>query len=206
MPTPWSQKKMRRRRGIRISLDLKTDDVWSTHLGIMDYKAGGGNSGASDNKGGDGPRSLLRFGRKVGLMIPMSSVPVRQGRKINLEGQCAKEHADQSTLGKRLFSLIVDDLVVFYGGQNESFLAFVKVRKSKMETGSERPNSCHSNPHQDSRENRSFLLPVRLVFRQRASGAVASGISLQSINRCLPVVAGDLLLFGWIRRVRSVQD
>ena len=45
-------------REICISLDLKTGKrQWSTHLGIMDYKAGGGNSGASDNKGGDGPRS-----------------------------------------------------------------------------------------------------------------------------------------------------
>ena len=42
-------------REICISLNLSNGKRnWSTSLGIMDYKAGGGNSGAPNNKGGDG--------------------------------------------------------------------------------------------------------------------------------------------------------
>ena len=96
-------------REICISLDLKTGKrVWSTHMGIMDYKAGGGNSGASDNKGGDGPRSTpsVLEGKVWAYDSDMSlyCLSAKDGKliwKVNV----LKEHDwDQSTLGKRLFS------------------------------------------------------------------------------------------------------
>ena len=105
-------------REICISLDLKTGKrQWSSHLGIMDYKAGGGNSGASDNKGGDGPRSTPSVldglvwaydSDMSGLGLRFRHVPlllIREGRKTHLESQCIEgTRWDQPALGKRQFS------------------------------------------------------------------------------------------------------
>ncbi|MDG0965048.1 MAG: hypothetical protein P8O23_08275, partial [Opitutales bacterium] len=45
-------------REVCIALDTKSGKrLWSTWLCRMDYKSGGGNSGAPGNNGGDGPRS-----------------------------------------------------------------------------------------------------------------------------------------------------
>ena len=108
-------------REICISLDLKTGKrEWSTHLGIMDYKAGGGNSGASDNKGGDGPRSTpsVLDGKVWAYDSDMSlyCLSAKDGKliwKVNV----LKEHAGINPRWENACSpLIVDDLVIIYGG------------------------------------------------------------------------------------------
>src|SRR5204863_9921748 len=41
-----------------VALDVKTGkELWAKPLSILKYDGGGGDSGAPDNKGGDGPRS-----------------------------------------------------------------------------------------------------------------------------------------------------
>ena len=88
-----------------VFLDLKTGKrVWSTHLGIMDYKAGGEIPEHLTTKRRRSRSTPPFWKEKYGLMIPICpSIAVRQGRKINLEGQCAKEHGTVPA-GKRLFS------------------------------------------------------------------------------------------------------
>ena len=138
-------------REICISLDLKTGKrVWSTHLGIMDYKAGGGNSGASDNKGGDGPRSTpsVLDGKVWAYDSDMSlyCLSAKDGKliwKVNV----LKEHAGINPRWENACSpLVVDDLVIIYGGgSNQSFLAFDKeTGKVKWKTGSEL--ATHATP------------------------------------------------------------
>ena len=49
-------------REVCIALDVKTGkEQWSAWLDRLDYGHGGGNAGASDNKGGDGPRSTPSY-------------------------------------------------------------------------------------------------------------------------------------------------
>ncbi len=138
-------------REICISLDLKTGKrQWSTHLGIMDYKAGGGNSGASDNKGGDGPRSTPSvLDGKVWVYdsdMSLHCLSARDGKliwRINI----LKEHSGINPRWENASSpLIVDDLVIIYGGgPEESFLAFDKNSgKVKWKTGSEL--ATHATP------------------------------------------------------------
>jgi outer membrane protein assembly factor BamB len=138
-------------REICISLDLKTGKrQWSSHLGIMDYKAGGGNSGASDNKGGDGPRSTPSV--LDGLVWAYDSdmslycLTAKDGKliwKVNV----LKEHDGINPRWENASSpLIVDDLVIIYGGgPKQSFLAFDKNSgKVKWKTGSEL--ATHATP------------------------------------------------------------
>ena len=138
-------------REICICLDLKSGKrLWSTYLGIMDYKAGGGNSGASENKGGDGPRSTpsVLDGKVWAYDSDMSlyCLSAKDGKliwKVNV----LKEHAGINPRWENACSpLIVDDLVIIYGGgPQESFLAFDKDSgKVKWKTGSEL--ATHATP------------------------------------------------------------
>ena len=155
-------------REICIALDLKTGKrEWSTHLGIMDYKAGGGNSGASDNKGGDGPRSTpsVLDGKVWAYDSDMSlyCLSAKNGKliwKVNV----LKEYDGINPRWENASSpLIVDDLVIIYGGgEGKSFLAFDKDSgRLKWKTGSELATHA-SNPNQNSWSGPGhFLLPVR---------------------------------------------
>ena len=138
-------------REICIALDLKTGKrEWSTHLGIMDYKAGGGNSGASDNKGGDGPRSTpsVLDGKVWAYDSDMSlyCLSAKNGKliwKVNV----LKEYDGINPRWENASSpLIVDDLVIIYGGgEGKSFLAFDKDSgRLKWKTGSEL--ATHATP------------------------------------------------------------
>ncbi len=138
-------------REICVSLDLKTGQrLWSTHLGIMDYKAGGGNSGASDNKGGDGPRSTpsVLDGKVWAYDSDMSlyCLSAKNGTliwKVNI----LKDYSGINPRWENASSpLVVDDLVIIYGGgPKESFLAFDKDSgEIRWKTGSEL--ATHATP------------------------------------------------------------
>ena len=119
-------------REVCIAIDLKSGErVWSSQLGIMDYKAGGGNSGASDNKGGDGPRSTPSvLDGKVWTYdsdMKLYCLSALDGELI-WKVDVLKQHQGINPRWENACSpLIVDDLVIVYGGgRNQAFLAFEK--------------------------------------------------------------------------------
>ena len=112
-----------------------------THLGIMDYKAGGGIQELPTIKEATVPAPLLRsWMEKSGPMIPICPCLSAKDGKLIWKVNVLKEHAGINPRWKNACSpLIVDDLVIIYGGgAKESFLAFDKNSgKVKWKTGSE---------------------------------------------------------------------
>ena len=89
-----------------IALDTLTGKhLWKTWLCRMDYKSGGGNSGASNNSGGDGPRSTPSvFNGKVWVYdsdMNLYCIHANTG-KILWDVQVLKEHAGRNISGKIL--------------------------------------------------------------------------------------------------------
>lgn len=74
-------------------------ELWTAVLGVMNYGNDGGNSGASDNKGGDGPRSTPTVAGKV--VIAMNADLVLRGF--------------DAAAGKELWKI---DLIADHGGKN----------------------------------------------------------------------------------------
>ena len=138
-------------REVCISLNLSDGKRnWSTLLGIMDYKAGGGNSGAPDNKGGDGPRSTpsVRDG-KVWVYdsdMKLYCLSAKDG-KLLWKVDVLKQHQGINPRWENASSpLIWKNLVVVYGGgSGQSFLAFDKDSGSlRWKSGSEL--ATHATP------------------------------------------------------------
>ena len=190
-------------REICISLNLKTGKrEWSTHLGIMDYKAGGGNSGAADNKGGDGPRSTpsVLEGKVWAYDSDMSlyCMSAKDGKliwKVNV----LKEHNGINPRWENACSpLIVDDLVIIYGGgPKQSFLAFEKDSgKVKWKSGSEL--ATHTTPiltEIHGVEQVIFFCQSGLVSLQPKNGNELwrQEFPYKVSTAASPVVAGDLV-------------
>ena len=117
-------------REICIALDTRTGKrLWSTWLCRMDYKSGGGNSGAPNNSGGDGPRSTPSvFNGKVWVYdsdMILYCINAENG-KILWDVNVIKEHAGINIKWKNSSApLIEGDLVIVYGGgAGQSLLAF----------------------------------------------------------------------------------
>ena len=117
-------------REVCIALDLKTGKrLWSALLGLMDYKSGGGNSGAADNKGGDGPRSTPSvLDGKVWAYdsdMKLYCLAAETG-KLLWKVDVLKQHAGRNPKWENASApLVTDDLVIVYGGgAGQSFLAF----------------------------------------------------------------------------------
>lgn len=111
------------------ALDRRTGKtVWSQALGKASYD-GGGDSGASDNKGGDGPRSTPSYYQKG--VITLSSQMVLSRHHSDTR-ELVWQHLLQKTNGVNLpkwqnaaSPLVVDGRIfVCGGGENQAFLCF----------------------------------------------------------------------------------
>ena len=138
-------------REVCIALDLQTGKrAWSAWLTVMDYKSGGGNAGTSDNKGGDGPRSTPSvFGDKVWVYdsdMNLHCLSAKDGKSL-WKVRVLKDHGGANIKWKNASApLVVDDLVIVYGGgQGQSFLAFDRESgKLAWKSGSE--TATHATP------------------------------------------------------------
>ena len=95
-------------REICIALDTRTGKrLWSTWLCRMDYKSGGGNSGAPNNSGGDGPRSTPSvFNGKVWVYdsdMILYCINAENG-KILWDVNVIKEHAGINIKWNHIFT------------------------------------------------------------------------------------------------------
>ena len=133
-----------------IACDQNTgEELWSRQLGKAKYD-GGGNAGASDNKGGDGPRSSPAYseGRVyvLGAHLKLSCLSAKDGSEVwsvDLE----EEHGAENIHWQNSAApLIEGDLVlVAGGGEGQAFLAFDKNRgKLEWSTGTE--TITHATP------------------------------------------------------------
>ena len=116
-----------------VALDATSgQELWFSELGGRDYGSGGGNAGAPDNNGGDGPRSspacdnarvyvydahlvLYCFDAKSGTTLWKHDVPAEYGGQ-NISW---KNAASPLLHGKLVY--------VFGGGPRQSFLAFHRI-------------------------------------------------------------------------------
>ncbi len=138
-------------REVCIALDTTSGKrLWSTWLCRMDYKSGGGNSGAPGNNGGDGPRSTPSvLNGKVWVYdsdMNLYCINAANG-KIIWDVQVLKEHKGQNIKWKNSSApLIEDDLVIVYGGgSGQSLLAFEReTGKIAWKTGDE--TATHATP------------------------------------------------------------
>lgn len=116
-----------------IALDAKSgDELWAVPFGHSDYGHDGGNAGAPDNKGGDGPRSTPSTdGERVYVYdahLVLTCLNAADGEVI-WQRDIVKEFSGRNIKWLNATSpLLVNDVVyVGGGGAGETFLAFNKL-------------------------------------------------------------------------------
>jgi outer membrane protein assembly factor BamB len=114
-----------------VALDANTGkELWAAPLGIAKYD-GGGDSGAADNKGGDGPRSTPTYdGGKVytySSRMILKCMDAASGKQI-WACDMKQEHAGRNIKWECAASPLIDGDLVFVagGGPGEALLAFNK--------------------------------------------------------------------------------
>lgn len=115
-----------------IALDANSGkEVWSVPLGESDYGHDGGNSGASDNRGGDGPRSTPAIDGKLVFVydshMVLSCLDAASG-SIVWKRDIVNEFSGRKIKWLNATSPLVIDNVIYVGGggAGETFLAFDK--------------------------------------------------------------------------------
>ncbi len=115
-------------REVCVALDSSTGkELWSAVVGVGVYD-GGGDSGAADNKGGDGPRSTPTVnGGKVFVfnqLLVLHCLDAETGKSLWTK-DLIKEHAGHNISWKNAASPVVDGKKLFIagGGPGESLLA-----------------------------------------------------------------------------------
>ncbi len=115
-----------------IALDADTGkEAWSVKLSSNDYKSGGGNAGAKNNKGGDGPRSTpATDGKHVWVydsQMMVTCLDAASG-KIKWQRDIISQHAGREIKWKNATSPVIDGekLYIVGGGAGETYLALNK--------------------------------------------------------------------------------
>ena len=115
-----------------VALDAASGkELWSVSLGDSDYGSGGGNAGAPDNRGGDGPRSTpATDGKHVFVFdahLTLACLDAATGEPI-WKHDILQEFAGRNIRWLNATSplLIGETIYVAGGGTGQSFLAFNK--------------------------------------------------------------------------------
>ena len=115
-----------------IAIDVATgDELWSVAFGPSEYNHGGGNAGASGNKGGDGPRSTPTCdGGHVYVYdshLMLTCMKASNGEVV-WQADVEKEYDGPNIKWLNASSPVVDGSHVYVGGggEGQSFLAFNK--------------------------------------------------------------------------------
>ncbi|MBU61979.1 MAG: alcohol dehydrogenase [Opitutae bacterium] len=113
-----------------VALDVKTGkEVWSAKLDRLDFGRGGGDSGASGNKGGDGPRSTPSAADgKVWVYdadMNLYCFDASNGKAI-WEVSVVKEHSGVPIKWDNASAPLLEgkSVIVYGGGAGQTFLAF----------------------------------------------------------------------------------
>lgn len=190
-------------REVCIALDAKSGkELWSAELDRLDYGHDGGNSGASDNKGGDGPRSTpsAADGKVWAYDADMNLHCFNAANgKILWKVSVLKAHAGRAIKWKNASAPLLEGnkIIVYGGGVGQSFLAFNKDTGALLwKSGDE--TSTHATPIA------ATIHGVRQVIFFCTSGLVSvdAGSGKELWRRkfrfavstaAAPIVAGDLV-------------
>ncbi len=185
-----------------VALDAATGkDLWTAPLGAGKYPSGG-DTGAPDNKGGDGPRSTptVNDGRVYVLdqNIVLYALNAADGKKIWTR-DVMQEHAGRNISWNCAASPVIDGDLVFVagGGPGESLLAFHK-KTGQLVWKSQDEVMTHSTPLV------ATLLGERQVIFFMKSGLVAVSVKDGKLlwrfahpfnvsTAITPVAAGDIV-------------
>ncbi|MDG2123713.1 MAG: PQQ-like beta-propeller repeat protein [Verrucomicrobiales bacterium] len=119
-------------REICLALDAASGKpAWKSELTVLRYGHDGGNSGARDNKGGDGPRSTPTIDNGhvyvIDSDINLFCLDANSGDKI-WSVSVLKDHDGENIKWKNAASPLIDGNLVYLagGGKNQALLAFDK--------------------------------------------------------------------------------
>ncbi|MFK8112188.1 MAG: PQQ-binding-like beta-propeller repeat protein [Rubripirellula sp.] len=125
-------------------------EKWAVALGSSEYEQGGGNAGAKDNKGGDGPRSTPSTDGKFVFVYDSYMVLScfdSQGKRV-WQQDIVKDYEGRNIKWLNATSplLVGDSVIVGGGGAGQSFLAFNKNTGDLLwKSGDE--TITHATPH-----------------------------------------------------------
>jgi outer membrane protein assembly factor BamB len=158
-------------REVCVALEAATGkELWAAPVGVGVYD-GGGDSGAPDNKGGDGPRSTPTVSDgKVYVFNPLlvlHCLDAQTGKALWAK-DLVKEHAGHNISWKNAASPVVDNNLLFIagGGPGESLLALNKDSGSVVWKGQDE-TITHATPVV------ATILGVRQVIFFAKSGLVS---------------------------------
>ncbi|MCG8648598.1 MAG: PQQ-like beta-propeller repeat protein [Pirellulales bacterium] len=135
-----------------LALDADTGkELWRARLGTSEYGHDGGNAGASDNRGGDGPRSTPSTDGKLVFVydahLTLYCFDARDGNLV-WKRDIVKEFAGRNIKWTNATSPLLDGdrLYVAGGGAGQSFLAFNK-NNGRLIWKSGDEMLTHATPH-----------------------------------------------------------
>ena len=185
-----------------VALDVNTgQEAWAAPLGVAKYD-GGGDSGASDNKGGDGPRSTPAV--DDGHVYTLSARLVLQcleaaSGKVVWSKDLLKEHNGQKIGWQNAASPVVDGNLIFVmgGGPGQALLAFDK-KNGQVAWKGQDDKMTHSTP------TVATILGVRQVIFFTQTGLVSMEaktgkllwrypFTYRTSTAMTPIVSGDMV-------------
>jgi outer membrane protein assembly factor BamB len=117
------------RKEVLVARDVATGkELWTAELGSGDYGHAGGDSGASDNSGGDGPRSTPAIAGELVITLNAElAVQAHQASsgKLAWKRDLLAQHAGRNIMWKNAASPLLEGGLVYVagGGPGETFLA-----------------------------------------------------------------------------------
>ncbi len=186
-----------------VAMDAKSGkEIWSVPLGSSKYQQGGGDSGAPNNRGGDGPRSTPAIdGGRVYVYdsyMVLSCFDAATGKlawKHDVVGEFAGRNI--SWLNATSPLIVGDAVYVGGGGANQTFLAFDKMTGKKIwASGDEKVT--HASPvvaEVGGKQAIVFFVESGLVAVSADKGAELwrAKFPFSTSTAASPVVADDLI-------------
>jgi outer membrane protein assembly factor BamB len=189
-------------REVLVAHDADTGkEIWSAAFGATRYD-GGGDAGAGNNKGGDGPRSTpVIDGEHVYVLtadLVLAAVQVKDGKQV-WKRDLIKEHKGQNISWKNAASPVLDGDLIFVaaGGAGESLLGINK-NDGKTVWKAESDKITHATPVPATIHGERqiiFFTQKGIVSVKPADGAVLwrHPFKYSTSTAASPVVANDIV-------------
>lgn len=184
-----------------LALDASTgDELWRVRFGSSDYEYGGGDAGARDNKGGDGPRSTpATDGERVYVYdayLVLSCMDAANGELL-WRHDIKSEFEGRNIKWNNATSPVLDEGKVYVagGGVGQTYLAFDKLSGDLLwKNGDDK--LTHATPRVatfDGRKQVVFLMQYGLVSVDAATGEEVwrTPFPFATSTAASPVVEGD---------------